>query len=218
MEENCTDAKFNVAFSDGSKYHFCMKGSEKISDLEEKIKKEIPNKVQTECDIKFMYIGKILNKNEYFSVLNISDSSTIQCFFQKKDDSVSNYQEPRGFDRLIRMNYTNEQIQAIRQSFHQVHNTNLQADDTIEIEEEWFPLIFINDRGNRADENPRTTNTRNQVILILLVSICLGFSLGNFSIFLIILSTFTGHINLSTGLTIGFLLRTGLKMILKKEY
>lgn len=49
----------------------------------------------------------------------------------------------RGFDRLVRMNYTQRQIQKLRKRFHRLQNTeNVDPEEQIDMEEEWFPVLF----------------------------------------------------------------------------
>ena len=71
---------------------------------------------------------------------NAEDSSQT---LQQNSSTDQEFHELRGFDRLHRMNFTNEQISVIRHNFHAMTHTLDSAEDAqLDLEEEWFATLF----------------------------------------------------------------------------
>ena len=106
--------------------------------------------------ISLIYHGRILKDSDVLAKLDSLSEFTIHVFYRatapseppRTENGAGAQNEPmdsdlRGFDRLRRMNYDQAEIDALRQNFHAIHGTtDASAEERIEAEEEWFPVIF----------------------------------------------------------------------------
>ena len=127
----------------------------KISDFVDLILSSSRFSVPPNCHITLIYLGHLLSEDiKLRNIPNLTTSVfTIHCIFRpnrnapqgENHDSQGQYEELRGFDRLSRMNYTPEQIQRIRDQFHQLTRTSdLDREAQLSVEDEWFPALFNN--------------------------------------------------------------------------
>ena len=144
MEEN-QQILIHAMFSTGVKADYTLKPNSTVSDLinmvtlDSSVEKP-PNKV-----ISIIYFGCILQPTDNLSSYQ-KDELTVNVFFRIPPQDLQNQnpdEDLKGFDRLTRMNYSQEQISNIRERFHQNQGTsNLSREEQLDIEEEWFPTIF----------------------------------------------------------------------------
>jgi len=92
-----------------------------------------------------VYRGRILESSELVSQLDTLEMFTMQLFYRAVRPAARDPPagDLRGFDRLQRMDYPEDQIAEMRHHFHAMHGTeDATADARLEAEEEWFPVIF----------------------------------------------------------------------------
>ncbi|KAH0789445.1 DUF2407 C-terminal domain-containing protein [Histomonas meleagridis] len=136
----------HVLLPTGNRVDFHPKQNSKVSDIIEMIQNDDSIKKPDNRTICIIYRGRILDKNEDVLKIDTYDEFTLHVFFRAKPQDTK--QEPletelRGFDRLSRMSYSQEQIAEIRNNFHRLHGTSdASPEERIEVEEEWFPVIF----------------------------------------------------------------------------
>jgi hypothetical protein len=112
-----------------------------------------------------IYHGHVLSGHEQITQLDTLDEFTLHlCFrggaYAASDPAV----ELRGFDRLARMNYSPDQIAEVRRDFHVTHgSTHAAPDDQIEMEEEWFPVIFNNENPLQMLRPPPPPRAENPI-------------------------------------------------------
>ena len=97
--------------------------------------------------ITLIYRGRVLKPRKKIAKLDTLDEFTIQVFYRAAEREApaaeANGADLRGFDRLRRMNVSDSYIENIRRQFHAVHGSqDAPAEQRIELEEEWFPVIF----------------------------------------------------------------------------
>ena len=115
----------------------------------------------------YSFVQVTLDEAEKVCEIDSLDEFTIHVFYR----AVRSPEAPpppanselRGFDRLLRMNYSQNEISDLRHRFHSMHGTlDASGDARLELEEEWFPVIFNQEnpledlrirRGNNGREN-----------------------------------------------------------------
>ena len=131
-------------FTSGQKAVYRISKNDTVGALIEKIKLDADISKPQGSTVNIIYSGRILQPSDVFSAPD--DQFTVHVLFRKSNPQSPTTQaqaEPRGFDRLSRMNYTPEQIAEIRRQFHESMGTADQTEAArIETEEEWFPTIF----------------------------------------------------------------------------
>lgn len=138
-----------------------------ISDLIVRIRSDPAISNPPDRTISLIYRGRVLNEAEKVCEIDSLDEFTIHVFYR----AVRSPEAPpppvnselRGFDRLLRMNYSQNEISDLRHRFHSMHGTlDATGDARLELEEEWFPVIFNQEnpledlrirRGNDGREN-----------------------------------------------------------------
>jgi hypothetical protein len=137
-----------------------------------------------------LYRGKILDEiSLLFDIEPDLPEFTVHCFVRPCSPSKP---EPKadycGFDRLLSMNYSTEQISRIRENFHTFQGTALElsGQDRINIEDEWYPALFSTEMPldfllSDADGplvGRREGEVRTQTWLCVAFGIIMGFYLG----------------------------------------
>ena len=222
-----------ILLQNGSSTLFQISKSETVLELKKLIEQSDKIDIPEGKSVKLLYLGRVLEENSKLSDIQKSSSNefTVHCFFKQSisgihsENSVfdQNSQEPHGFDRLSRMNYTEQQIISIRQQFHRMLNSNhLTHEQQIDVEEEWLPALFNSNETNfgifsqtnrRDDELPlfnqqiyhRTANSN------IFVGFCFGMFFGA-GIFLLF-PLFIHEKRFITGITFGVLLKYTSKLI-----
>jgi len=136
----------NAMFPSGLKKKYDLDFGSTVEDLISAILSDRSVEKPPDRTVCLLYHGKILGNNEMLSKIDTIDGFTVSVLFRatnKVQLSQSTLQEPRGFDRLQRMNYTPQQIAEIRCQFHLLRGSASEnEEDRIEAEDEWFPVIF----------------------------------------------------------------------------
>jgi hypothetical protein len=138
----------HVLLPTGTRVTYEVTKSTTVTDLIDIIKSDSnvakpPNRV-----ICIIYHGHVLTGGEQIAQLDTLEEFTLHlCFrggaYAAGDPAI----ELRGFDRLARMNYSPDQIAEVRRDFHATHGSaRASPEEQIETEEEWFPIIFNNDK------------------------------------------------------------------------
>lgn len=227
---------FNVTIllQNGTSFLFQIPKNNTVLELKKLIEQSDNIEIPEGKTTKLLYLGHVLDDASKFSDIqkSSSDEFTVHCFFKQpisdthSENSLSdqNVEEPHGFDRLSQMNYTQQQIIAIRQQFHRMLNSNhLTPEQQIDVEEEWLPALFnsnetafgiFSQTNRREDELPlfnqqmhhRGTSTN------LFIGFCIGIIFG-YGIFLIF-PLFIHERKLITGIIFGILLRYTSKLMI----
>ncbi|EAX86901.1 hypothetical protein TVAG_099170 [Trichomonas vaginalis G3] len=141
--------KINVILPGDKHLQFNLQPQNTTKDLISMIKNDSNVQIPRNKILTLIYRGRILTGNEILSSFDSMTEFTIQGFYRNDPNSPNNNNEEiiindlRGFDRLRRMNYTPEQIQEIRNSFHSTHQPEDGSQQSmIDLEEEWFPVLF----------------------------------------------------------------------------
>ena len=114
--------------------------------------------------IALIYHGRILPGSEVLAKLDTLNEFTVHVFYRAAPTPAAAPDSPtapiasdlRGFDRLRRMNYEESEINELRQNFHAMHGTlEASAEERMEAEEEWFPVIFNHENPLQDLQLPR---------------------------------------------------------------
>ncbi|EAX91993.1 hypothetical protein TVAG_001630 [Trichomonas vaginalis G3] len=208
LHEN--DFPVNAVFPDGSRKSYNFTRSTTVGDLIKTIQSDSSVVIPKDKSICIIYRGRILKSVEKFSEIDSVPDYTVTILFRlNKSDIIVDKEdlesELRGFDRLTRMNYTPEQIQEIRLSFHTMRGGLNDTDDQkYEAEEEWLPVIFNSDnpleafqaadaeRPVQVQNTPRHNevqiNTEISGTIVFLFALCFGLIFGPFSLLLLFVS------------------------------
>jgi hypothetical protein len=102
--------------------------------------------IPPDSSVVLLYHGKILDyATELSQVEPLLPEFTVHCFFRSRPSEAKfspQFREFRGFDRLLSLNYSREQVNLIRENFHRLQGTD---SDRFEIEDEWYPALFSAD-------------------------------------------------------------------------
>ncbi|OHT01457.1 hypothetical protein TRFO_31723 [Tritrichomonas foetus] len=111
---------------------------------QKRTKKSNKNQLSTNSNHSFQTsTNNSLSDNSFSTNQNGADGDINTNAPESQNDDSG---ELRGFDRLLIMNYTREQIARIRRQFHQMTNTvGEPAEQQLAHEDEWFPALFNND-------------------------------------------------------------------------
>jgi hypothetical protein len=138
----------HVLLPRGERVTYDITAETTISELISRIKSD-PNVAKpANRTICIIYHGRVLHGDERIARLDSLEEFTLHLCFRGLPSARMESLDPqsadlRGFDRLIRMNYSAEQIAELRHNFHSMRGSLTAApDDRIEAEEEWFPVIF----------------------------------------------------------------------------
>ena len=170
----------NLMFPTGERSQVQITKEMTVGDLIDQISNDPKLSHPPNRTIALIYLGRILNDSDVLSKMTTLNDFTIQVFYRAIPQANRTTECPvissdlRGFDRLLRMDYSREQIAELQHNFHAMHGTlEASREEQIDIEEEWFPVIFNHenplqdlqigqrrDRGNgqRTDENPLINN------------------------------------------------------------
>lgn len=159
-EADNDDSSFpvNAVLPDGTRKSYNFTKETKIGTLVSMIQNDPSVSVPQDKSICIIYHGRILKSTEKFSEVDDTPDYTVTVMFRlnKSNEALSNEDlesELRGFDRLKRMNYTEEQIANIRAHFHlMIGDENMPEDQKNEAEEEWLPAIFNTENPLQAFE------------------------------------------------------------------
>jgi hypothetical protein len=119
-----------------------------ISELISRIKSDASVAKPPNRRISIIYHGRVLQGDERIARLDSLEEFTLHLCFRGPPPGPPGSLDPQsadllGFDRLRRMNYSPEKIAELRHNFHSMRGSlSARADERIEAEEEWFPVIF----------------------------------------------------------------------------
>lgn len=142
------DIVITAVLPNGEKHPYNFDSNSTVGDLMKLIKEDSTIEKPADRLLCIMYRGKLLQPAQKFSQIDSVPSYSVIVMFrlnhtESSNDSSNNTTELRGFDRLTRMNYSEEQIQDIRHHFHEMRGgQNESEDQKYEAEEEWLPVIF----------------------------------------------------------------------------
>ena len=203
MDFNNELIKITASFPNSFKKVYLFNHYSKVNDLINEILNDETIFKPKEKEICILYSGKILNPNENFINIEKMNEFTVTILFKlkKMDNLLTIDLEPRGFDRLRRMDFNPQQIEEIRSQFHTIRGTlNESEEQKIEEEDEWFPVIFNSENPLESFQNFLPNNNipiRNYEIRPLEVSnkwttfsigIILGLIFGPFSFLFLLIS------------------------------
>lgn len=160
--------KIHALFPTGDRKDYEIQNTTTVQDLVQMIKDDDSIQKPENRTIAIIYHGKILQPVDILSKIDNLTEYTVHVFYRQISSKPSRKQKNsnqgsesnadavnadddderldsdlRGFDRLTRMNYTQDQIDTIRRHFHSLQGTtNSSPEEQIEAEEEWFPVIF----------------------------------------------------------------------------
>ena len=238
MVEEVVDApnQFNITIllQNGTSALFQISKNDTVSELKKLIEQSDKIEIPEGKSTKLLYLGHVLEDTSKLADIQKSscDEFTVHCFFKQQISDMCpespsldlNTEEPHGFDRLRRMNYSQQQIRNIRQQFHRMLNSNhLTPEQQIDVEEEWLPALFNSNEttfgifsriNRREDEMPlfnqqmhhRSTNTN------LFIGFCIGIIFGVGII--LIFPLFYHEKRLITGVIFGILIRYTSKLMI----
>ena len=173
------DLLVHVLLPKGESLSYEVPHGENVEYLINLMKNDEKVKIPKNKNVVIIYRGKILSPTDVLSSFDKMTEFSVHAFFkidpnyrpEEETAESEHISEPRGFDRLVRMNYSPEQIQNIRINFHTVHNSlNESPEARIDLEEEWFPVIFNQQDyseilrqvdANPADINPQDSPANN---------------------------------------------------------
>ena len=138
-----------------------------VQNLIEQIQQDTTVEIPPEKAVAAIYRGKFLKSNEKFSEIDNYPEYTVLITFRNMDSQHQNegdeVHDLKGFDRLARMDYTPQQIEVIRQTFHQMRGSeNDSPQQKIDAEEEWLPVIFNTDNPLEAFQTYNLSENRNE--------------------------------------------------------
>lgn len=153
----------SAMFSDGSRVSYEINKETTVSDLISMIKSDKTVEKPPNRTISIIYLGRILQPTDVFSKIETLREFSVHVFYRVASAAPTAVPdtptELRGFDRLSRMNYSQEQIAEIRNSFHAMRGTsNATQDERLDAEEEWFPVIFNQENPLDALQLPNQRN------------------------------------------------------------
>jgi len=134
----------HVLFTDGARISFPADPELTVSDLLVMVQKSPDVAIPPDSSVLLLYRGKILDVGSSISQIEpLLAEFTIHCFFRANPKSKS-LPESRGFDRLLSLNYSADEVSVIRQNFHEFQGTesSVLEDERFEIEDEWYPTLF----------------------------------------------------------------------------
>lgn len=228
MSDNSVPYSIRCLFQNGTSIACTVDEDSKISDLISKLEQTPDVKVPSGFQTSIIYRGKFLDRNEKISSIETMKEFSVQVYFRgnkQQQQPTDDAREIKGFDRLSRMNYTPEQIRLIRTNFHLMNgSTGLSQEERIDLEEEWFPVIFnqdnpidilnvnLNGNGDAGINNQEETLDGNNDDafndLPSWVHLLVGFGLGSVFGFVAIIIVFIGIRNrfLLIGIVLGILM------------
>lgn len=146
----------NALFPNSDKRTYYFNEDSIVQDMIDMIVKDSTIRVPEDRNVKILYHGKVLDDNSRFRDVERDLSSfTVNVLYRREfiqeGEKDNGGEELRGFDRLVRMNYTQEEIDDIRRRFHSLHgSTEFNDESRLEAEEEWLPTIFNSDNPLEA--------------------------------------------------------------------
>lgn len=139
----------SAVFPNGTKKTFHFDEFSTVSDLieliqEDKTIENPPGKI-----ISVLYHGRFLKPEERFSEIDSLSDYAVSILYRADKNALQEEPHPmelKGFDRLIRMDYSPEEIMRIRERFHHMRGGENDTDtQKIDAEEEWLPVLFNNE-------------------------------------------------------------------------
>lgn len=187
-----------ILLQDGKKKAVSLPATEAISSLISNIQNDPSIQVPPNTYPVILYHGKIADPASVIGNLETMDDFTVHCFFKIKKAEEEQRKaslvdlDLRGFDRLQRLNYSQQQIERIRANFRLIHQEeDLSDSDQIEVEDEWFTALFAADLSlDTIDEDteeidpitPNNVRPRPAIwkknFLLLFLGFILGYFLG----------------------------------------
>jgi hypothetical protein len=144
-----TGIPISAVFPDGSRKTFHFDHFSTVEDLIQLIISDETIEKPTGKVISVMYHGRFLKPEEKFSEIdNLPDYavSVLYRIDKNAEPEIPWMPELQGFDRLIRMDYSPEEISLIRERFHHMRGGENETDaQKIDAEEEWLPVLFNNE-------------------------------------------------------------------------
>jgi hypothetical protein len=181
----------NLVFASGVRKAVNLDKSSPVSDIIELVESDASlGKPPTHTTVA-IYHGRILSPTDTIGSLDsLPDFSIHIVFRQSPSAATEDDLNVRGFDRLRRMHYDEQQINAIRREFHQVRGSSQATDEErLTAEDEWLPVIFITDNIRQAGAR-RTQDQATGWMLSMgfVVGIMTGLMFGPISLFLLLIS------------------------------
>ncbi|EAX85836.1 hypothetical protein TVAG_132450 [Trichomonas vaginalis G3] len=226
------DICVTAVFPDGTKKVYNFDNNDTVDHMMKLIKNDPSIQIPSGRNLCIMYQAKMLKDSQKFAEISDLPAFSVIIMFRMNQadihlDSSNNTTELRGFDRLTRMNYTQEQIEEIRQHFHEMRGGLDDADEQkYEAEEEWLPVIFNCDnpldafetldaqrpRRRRHHTHEQRVETVDQVspsaISTFIFAVAIGIIFGPLSLicFFFSFQDLPGFIGIISGALIHFLL------------
>lgn len=141
------DLTITVLFQNGARSVHTVSRRETVASLIDRLKSDPNFQSKPDQVPRLLFLGRILQPNNILSSLSDSSEFTVQCIAQRQPDQ--NKQEcesepAKGFDRLLRVGYTSEQIAELRSAFHTVSQTSaLSHEAQLDLEDEWVPALAL---------------------------------------------------------------------------
>ena len=144
--ENKNKQIINILLPNGKKLKFDIDNNLTVGNLIKQIELDSNVIIPQGRQISIIYGGKILENNQILSKIEKMEEFSVHVFYRPLPGNpliTEEIHEIKGFDRLLRMNYSREQIEEFRHSFHLLHNSLSEPNNIqVDLEEEWFPVIF----------------------------------------------------------------------------
>lgn len=227
MSDDSTPYSVRCLFQTGTSVACSVGADARVGDLIDRLEASPGVTVPDGCRTALIYRGKFLDRSERLSSVEPMREFSVQVFFRAaKQPQAQQSEEPRelrGFDRLTRMNFTAEQIRQIRANFHQMNGSAGQsAEERLDLEEEWFPVIFNQENpidilnANLGTAGAEGINNQEEELengdtfdtLPSWIHLLIGFGLGSVFGFVAIIVVFAGmrHRFMLIGMVLGILM------------
>lgn len=162
------EAEINCIFTNDKKKVYKITTDKTVKDLKDMITSDSSIVANPTQQVVVIFMGKVLEDDrEISSYTNGNESVSFQVVVRNyvNNENVQTV-DLKGFDRLTRMEYTEEQIEGMRTEFHRsIGSTNLSEEARTNLEEDWFPVIFSLERPmelfNLNNNNQNDTNATN---------------------------------------------------------
>jgi hypothetical protein len=139
-----------VVLSTGARHLFKLTRSHSISDLITALEADPAVEHPPSSTPVVIYRGRLLDPSAILASLDPTPEFAVLVFFRLEGVPITSPDNLEGFDRLLRMDYSELEIANIRAEFHRLHGTDaapLAAQ--VDAEDEWFPALFGTGRIGR---------------------------------------------------------------------